>query len=130
MKQIIILFIIVAACFEGKAQELTVDTLIQFTPLNKIEFLLSDDFDFYIPRLNSEIYTDNGSVRLLSLYFLSSTARGDYFPLRAEAHLLDNYHRFYLEDSKIDPVKLVLGMAQAGAVGYLAYKHIKKYGLR
>ena len=33
-----------------------------------------------------------------------------------------------LQDSKFDPVKYALGMVQAGAVGYLAYKHIKKYG--
>jgi hypothetical protein len=25
-------------------------------------------------------------------------------------------------------VRYVLGMAQAGAVGYMAYRHIKKYG--
>ena len=34
----------------------------------------------------------------------------------------------YLEDSKFNPFKYALGMMQVGAVGYLAYKHIKKYG--
>ena len=34
----------------------------------------------------------------------------------------------YLEESKFNPVRYVLGMAQLGAVGYLAYRHIKKYG--
>lgn len=34
----------------------------------------------------------------------------------------------YKQDSKFNPIKYVLGAAQVGAVGYLAYKHIKKYG--
>lgn len=34
----------------------------------------------------------------------------------------------YLEDSKLDMVRYILGTVQAGAVGYMAYRHIKKYG--
>lgn len=43
-------------------------------------------------------------------------------------HYLSPLYTQYIEDSKFDPVRYVLGMAQVGAVGYLAYKHIKKYG--
>ena len=43
-------------------------------------------------------------------------------------HFLSPLQKQYLEDSKFDPIKSILGMAQVGAVGYLAYKHIKKYG--
>ncbi|HCY76657.1 MAG TPA: hypothetical protein DHV28_12125 [Ignavibacteriales bacterium] len=43
-------------------------------------------------------------------------------------HFLSPLEKQYLENSKFDPVKYALGMVQAGAVGYLAYKHIKKYG--
>lgn len=43
-------------------------------------------------------------------------------------HFLSPLERKYHEDSKFDPIKYVLGAAQVGAVGYLAYKHIKKYG--
>ncbi|MBE0539205.1 MAG: hypothetical protein IH620_05785 [Ignavibacterium sp.] len=43
-------------------------------------------------------------------------------------HFLYPLEKQYLENSKFDPVKYALGMVQAGAVGYLAYKHIKKYG--
>lgn len=35
----------------------------------------------------------------------------------------------YLEDSTFNPFRYALGLAQTGAVGYLAYKHIKKYRL-
>lgn len=34
----------------------------------------------------------------------------------------------YYKDFQLNPLTYVLGMVQAGAVGYLAYKHIKKYG--
>lgn len=44
------------------------------------------------------------------------------------SHFLAPLEKQYLQDSKFDPVKYALGMVQAGAVGYLAYKHIKKYG--
>jgi hypothetical protein len=43
-------------------------------------------------------------------------------------HFLSPLERKYHEDSKFNPIKYVLGAAQVGAVGYLAYKHIKKYG--
>ncbi len=45
-----------------------------------------------------------------------------------DQHFTSILYQQYLEDSKFDPVRYVLGMAQLGAVGYLAYKHIKKYG--
>ena len=34
----------------------------------------------------------------------------------------------YLRDSEFDMVRYVLGTVQAGAVAYMAYRHIKKYG--
>ncbi len=34
----------------------------------------------------------------------------------------------YLEDSEFDMVRYVLGTIQTGAVAYMAYRHIKKYG--
>jgi len=43
-------------------------------------------------------------------------------------HMLLPLYIKYLEDSEFDPVRYALGMAQLGAVSYLAYKHVKKYG--
>ena len=34
----------------------------------------------------------------------------------------------YLQDSEFDMIRYILGTVQAGAVGYMAYKHIKKHG--
>lgn len=43
-------------------------------------------------------------------------------------NLLSPLYTQYIESTKFNPIRYVLGVAQAGAVGYLAYKHIKKYG--
>jgi len=43
-------------------------------------------------------------------------------------NLLSPLYTQYIESTKFNPIRYVLGMAQAGAVGYLVYKHIKKYG--
>ena len=43
-------------------------------------------------------------------------------------HFLSPLQKQYYEDAKFNPIRYALGMVQVGAVGYLAYKHIKKYG--
>ena len=45
------------------------------------------------------------------------------------SEMLHPYLNFYIESKNIGLFRQVLGMAQLGAAGYLAYKHIKKYGL-
>ena len=37
--------------------------------------------------------------------------------------------RLQMEKEKLSPFQTALGAIQVGAVGYMAYKHIKKYGL-
>ena len=44
-------------------------------------------------------------------------------------NILQPYYNFYIESKSISLFRRILGMAQLGAVGYMAYKHIKKYGL-
>ena len=61
-------------------------------------------------RTSLAISNTNNTYQNFSPYFLS--------PLEKQ----------YLEDSKFNPIRYALGMIQAGAVGYLAYKHIQKYG--
>jgi hypothetical protein len=49
---------------------------------------------------------------------------GDEF----DFHLTSPLYEQYLRESQIDMVQYVLGMVQTGAVAYMAYRHIKKYG--
>jgi hypothetical protein len=133
MKQmIIIVFLFFALSLQLYGQEQMQDTSrINTFDLHVPSIYLDDDFDLNFPRLNTmDIYPDTGSVRLLSSYLLSSMIRDESFHLKSDIHLLTNYHHFYIENSRTNTFKQVLGMAQLSAVGYLAYKHIKKYGLR
>ena len=42
--------------------------------------------------------------------------------------MLGPLYNNYLESQKLATLKAILGSVQVGAVAYLAYKHIKKYG--
>ena len=45
-------------------------------------------------------------------------------------NILSPLYSQYLEDQKNDTWRSILGTLQVGAVGYLAYKHIQKYGFK
>lgn len=47
-----------------------------------------------------------------------------------ESNMLKPLYVQYLQDQKYGMWKTILGSVQLGAVGYLAYKHIKKYGFK
>ena len=85
---------------------------------NKPDFLLS----------NLPLYNDSSTIWLRTELALSSARL--FVEKDGEQHFTSILYQKYLEDSKFDPVRYVLGMAQLGAVAYLAYRHIKKYGFR
>ena len=88
-----------------------------------------DDFELHrqLYNMQSEISLENDPqtvwLKTSFLLFQSDNHNSD-----EQSNLLLPLYNQYLEKSRFDPVRYVLGMAQAGAVGYLAYKHIKKYG--
>jgi hypothetical protein len=47
---------------------------------------------------------------------------------KLNTHFTSSLYEQYLRDSEFDMLRYVLGTVQAGAVGYMAYRHIKKYG--
>lgn len=89
-----------------------------------------DDFNIDFPQFIPETEYDKENIRLFSSYLLSAMSKEGFFSTRTGADILSNYHKIYIENSKINPIKYILGMAQLSAVGYLAYKHIKKYGIK
>lgn len=101
-----------------------------FTPLERLQ-LKFDEFDFYRElhslKENLPANNDPNTIKLWTSAAIFSTLEEDKL-LDNPADITSPLYRKYLEDSKFDPFKYVLGMAQLGAVGYLAYKHIKKYG--
>ena len=97
-------------------------------PILKIHFNL--DFPFlYSPfQSNKLIEGDKNTLWLrteMALSYFSNYNSGNASPGN---DLLSPLYEQYLEKSKFNPIKYVLGMAQLTAVGYLAYRHIKKYG--
>ena len=89
-----------------------------------------DDFELhrqlYNMQTNVSLENDPQTVWLKTSFLLSQSKVNKN---EGQSNLLLPLYNQYLEKSRFDPVRYVLGMAQAGAVGYLAYKHIKKYSL-
>jgi hypothetical protein len=71
--------------------------------------------------------TQNGSIWLRTR--LAVTNSIEQYNFESSSSIMQPYYNFYMEGKGISLFRRVLGMAQLGAVGYLAYKHLKKYGL-
>jgi len=92
-----------------------------------------DMSEFYIAPLFNQIpdevlFEDNSSTVWLRTELLLSnrdmlTENGE-----VNTHFTSPLYQQYLKDSEFDMVRYVLGTVQAGAVAYMAYRHIKKYG--
>ena len=116
--------------FSSQAQEV-VDSLRIDHVLTQKNFLFKlDDIDFRLElqSLNKDIMlnTDPKTQWLWTTYALSNEET--FQPKMKFDDMTSSLYQKYLEDSKFNPVRYVLGAMQTGAVAYLAYKHIKKYG--
>jgi hypothetical protein len=74
------------------------------------------------------LFDDNPSTVWLRTQLLISNNSGQLGPEEINTHFTSPLYQQYLRDSEFDMVRYVLGVAQASAVGYMAYRHIKKYG--
>jgi len=101
---------------------------INANPLINIQVKF-DEFElqreFKNMKMNVPIDGDPNTVWLRTSLAISNTDNADQ---NFSPHFLSPLEKQYLEDSKFNPFRYALGMVQVGAVGYLAYKHIKKYG--
>ncbi len=131
-KHIFILFFILQSyCF---AQTET-DTLKVYSkpaePLENIQ-LKFDEFEFYRDKYYSDIHTlsgdDKSTLQLRTEFMIRHSTRNNYQTEAENFYFLSPLYNKHIEDSKFNPVRYLLGMAQLGAAGYLAYRHIKKYG--
>jgi hypothetical protein len=117
------------------SQEMNIDTIrtnaIPSYALEHIQFRL-DEFDFYreMFKLNSQILLnkDPNTLQLRTEMIIRQSAKNNLNAEDDNFYFLSPLYNKYLEESKFNPVRYVLGLAQLSAVGYLAYRHIKKYG--
>ena len=89
--------------------------------------------EFYISPLFNQIpdeilFDENSSTVWLRTELLLSnknllTENGE-----VKTHFTSPLYQQYLKDSEFDMVRYILGTVQTGAVAYMAYRHIKKYG--
>ena len=99
---------------------------------NKNFSFLFDGLDFYLDLQNLNkvflLNSDPNTRWLLTSYAISNSKDESF---QSEINFNEMAHPLYQkykEDSKFNPFRYALGMAQVSAVGYLAYRHIKKYG--
>lgn len=110
------------------------DSVYRYQGINPAMKFYNNTFDFIIPYefslSNSNQLADGDSATLwlrteLALTHFSNPTVGIGIKNK---DLMMPLHKQYLENSKINPIMYVLGIAQTAAVGYMAYRHIKKYG--
>ena len=140
MRTLIILaiFIILPNFLSAQQEDIIVpslpDTVLRYQGINPYINYYYDDFEFYFPfnftvtESEQLIEGDLSTLQLRTELALSYPSAFKTDPFEASDHLMLPYYKQYLENSKIDPIRYVLGLAQTAAVGYMAYRHIKKYG--
>ena len=74
------------------------------------------------------LFDDNPSTIWLRTQLLISNYAAQTGSGEINTHFTSPLYEQYLRDSEFNMVRYVLGVAQASAVGYMAYRHIKKYG--
>ena len=111
-----------------------VDTVFRYQGINPIMNYFYDDYDLYLPfdfSIAESEQLPEGNISNLQLrteLALSYPTAFDVGSTGELNHLMLPFYNSYLESTKIDPIRYILGLAQTAAVGYMAYRHIKKYG--
>lgn len=99
--------------------------------ITKLNYKL-EDLDFYLDlqSLNKSIILneDPNTRWLWTDYAISANSASTNHAITNFSDMTQPLYRKYMSDSKLNAFRYALGMMQAGAVGYLVYKHVKKYG--
>ena len=110
------------------------DTVLRFQGINPIMSNYYDDYKFYYPynftvsKSEQLIEGSLSTIQLRTELALTYPTAFNSNSTEVSNHFLLPFYNQYLENSKINPISYVLGLAQTAAVGYMAYRHIKKYG--
>jgi hypothetical protein len=110
------------------------DSMFRYQGINPIMNYHFDDYDLYLPFDFSIAESEQLSVGNISNLQLRTELALSYPTAFSTSstdemnHLMLPFYNRYLESTKIDPIRYILGFAQTAAVGYMAYRHIKKYG--
>jgi len=135
MRQCFLLLLIFLAAQLVCAQETTKDNGIKLDSDNAIIKLQTslNEFDIYrelnYMRMNLSTNDDPNTIWMWTKLSITANESSNNYSGESPGSMLEPLHQQFLENSRLNPVRYVLGIAQTAAVGYLAYQHIKKYGL-
>lgn len=134
---IIFLFIILSLNAYAQEQERYLNNVVDSTYrfqgiIPPIEFQYNFDEIFSKPLLtelpDEVIFDNNPSTIWLRTELLISNKSEGFSSNEINTHFTSPLYQQYLKDSEFDMFRTILGAAQASAVAYMAYRHIKKYG--
>jgi len=116
-----------------KSLNIRIDSTYRFQGIiPPVEFQYNIDEIFSKPISNQipedVLFEDNPSTIWLRTELLLSHRSTQFYGEEVNTHFTSSLYQQYLKDSEFDMVRYVLGVAQASAVGYMAYRYIKKYG--
>ena len=135
MRQCFLLLLIFLSSQLVYTQEATKDNGIKFHSDNAIIKLQTslNEFDIYrelnYMRMNLSTNDDPNTIWMWTKLSITANESSNNYSGESPGSMLEPLHQQFLENSRLNPVRYVLGIAQTAAVGYLAYQHIKKYGL-
>jgi hypothetical protein len=121
-------------CFSQREEELfSRDSVYRFQgiiPPVEFQYNLNEIFSKPISNQIPEdvLFNDNPSTVWLRTQLIISNNKDQLGIDEINTHFTSPLYQQYLRDSEFDMFRYVLGVAQASAVGYMAYRHIKKYG--
>ena len=141
MRSIIILFTIFLSA-AGLSQNTvkdnnpTKDSLSTFRGLNlEINIPYKNEFssfqsDYLFDKAISNLNIDSTSIWLATKTIFNQPVYFGFSSQNPSVDMLKPLRIQFESERKLSTLRYVLGMAQAGAVGYLLYRHIKKYGFK
>lgn len=98
---------------------------IYFNPLTHLnDQLLLEQFEYL--NLDTALLSDTSSIWMKTRFqmaYMNSPNNND-----VKANILNPLYKQYAASQNMKLLKQILGAVQLGAVGILAYQHIKKYG--
>lgn len=130
----LIIFLLLATTLIGQSK---VDSLKRLEkPLSFSKFFdpysYIDDTSFFNElnnlKINSEFSNDTSSIWLITRMQLSRMINQESFDGSLQSNILNPLNQQYNATQRMKLFKSILGAVQIGAVGYLAYQHLKKYG--
>ena len=89
--------------------------------LNEVKYELID--------VNKFVLSDLNLLKMKSKTLTANLEENNGFEFKS-GNLLNPLYNQYMQEQKYAIWRTILGSVQMGAVGYLAYKHIKKYGFK